>query len=230
MGLSARLAKRRLRHGLPHALNHELARIGSAVVVSWREPRAFWAKAERDARMVQVATAEDEQSFHVDLWKEGVDFLGGWTARLAETAQAVDAWLGGSEPTINELLERFPFLHGEDGARAYERGETIERRWQSLLAGGAPFERMQPLVDAAAADPTLRRLYPFTSMDSLSFSRWVGFPFSDDLPEAAPRDGEFYAWSATGEVLGHGSAARAVELIVASLPEPLEIVYRRPSA
>ena len=103
--------------------------------------------------------------------------------------------------------------------------------WRRLIEHGAMEPRLHPLILAAAEDPKLRHLWPFTSMWTLCFSRWVG-GHSGDLPSADPCDDGFriYAPSEFGQscVLGEGDAAHAVELLVSALPEPLEVLYRQP--
>jgi hypothetical protein len=221
-----RLRRRRNRDGLSAALRRELKRIGSPV----RNSR-------RGDRSVQVRVALDG-SLHAALWSEGVSYLNGWAANISELAAAVDAWLSDARPGGEEMAARFAFLTFNDHARAYERGDAIELVWRNLLTVGPDFDRLRPLVEAAAAEPALRRLLPWTSMDRLCFSRWVGWPFSNDLPFAAPRGEGFrvyqpslteYLRQEPDDLLGEGDAAHAVELLVAALPDPLDVVYRKPS-
>jgi Family of unknown function (DUF6193) len=191
--------------GLSVPLQKELDRIGSTVQASWPIPLALWSGAERRERSAQVAAV-------------------------------FDAWLSDAQPGGEEMAEHFPFLSFQESARAYERGDAVEELWLSLLKGAWGIERLQPLVEAAGAEPRLRQLRPWVSVDRLCFSRWVGFPFSDDLPYAAPR-GSFrvykphpgeYLSERSVDVLGEGDPERVVELLVAALPDPLDVVYRRP--
>jgi hypothetical protein len=75
-------------------------------------------------------------------------------------------------------------------------------------------------------------------MDRLCFSRWVNYPFSHDLPYALADGGGFRVFQANelpvyldGTDVGSFAidADRAVELLVAALPQPLEVTYRRPA-
>src|SRR5262249_37534363 len=85
---------------------------------------------------------------------------------------------------------------------------------------------LTPLVEKAMAVPALRRLFPFTSLYSLCFSRCTGYPFSGDCPSAAPAgdirrgaaDPRFRVTDAKGGLLGEGTAAEAVEWLVQHLP------------
>jgi hypothetical protein len=101
---------------------------------------------------------------------------------------------------------------------------------QLLERDDLPADALHPLIELASEEPKLRRLFPFISLDLLCFSRWVGWPFSGDLPYAAPRGDVFRVHRSGGDVLGEGNVSRAVELLVAALPEPLEVVYRRPTS
>jgi hypothetical protein len=143
------------------------------------------------------------------------------------------------------MVARHPFLELDPLAVAFERGEAIEFLWRQLLED-PPEDSLRPVIEAAAAEPRLRRLRPYTSMGRLCFSRWFDYPFSHDLPYAlaqappyAPQDeGGFLVFRATelpayldGSDPGAiaDNAERAVELLVAALPEPLEVTYRRPA-
>src|SRR5258708_4271848 len=86
--------------------------------------------------------------------------------------------------------------------------------------------------------PVLRRLFPFTSLVWLCFSRCTGYPFSGDcpsvcssrwIPDLAARptpeqraalgsEKPYTVADSKGRFLGEGNAAEAIELIVRHLP------------
>jgi hypothetical protein len=220
------------RAGLSVALQAELDAIDSDVQVSWPlAPRAYWSRAAQKERIAQVSAAAEERAFDVSLSAEGVMYLDGWTAELSEVAAAFDSWFVDPRPRGDEMAKRFPFLVYDAYARVYERGGAIEYAWLQLLErDDLPADALHPLIELASEEPKLRRLFPFISLDLLCFSRWVGWPFSGDLPYAAPRGDVFRVHRSGGDVLGEGNVSRAVELLVAALPEPLEVVYRRPTS
>jgi hypothetical protein len=216
-------------------LQAELDKIGSQVRLgSELVQMSFWCDASRGNRQAQVKAAAKKRAFSVDLWAEGVQYLQGWTGELPEVARVFDAWLSDESPRGEEMAQRFGFLDLTQLARSYERGEAIERGWLQLIEHGAIEPRLHPLILAAAEEPKLRQLFPFTSVHTLCFSRWVGYPFSRDLPYAWPCDHGFrvHAPSESGEgrVLGEGDAARAVELLVSALPDPVVVLYRQPNS
>ena len=105
----------------------------------------------------------------------------------------------------------------EAGPEAFTR-----RRWQSLLKAAVEYpqnEKLRPVVQGARKTPELNRLWPFTSMRRLGFSRCTGYPFSGDCPLIAPVAGEKYqVIGGSGEAVGHGDAREAVALAVRHLP------------
>jgi Family of unknown function (DUF6193) len=216
--------------GLSAALRAELAALGSDVEPSWDPPLALWSHAARGSRSGEAYAAADERSFGLDLWAEGVEYLSGWSSDLGEVAAAIDLWLADAD--AETTAERFAFLALNEFARAYDRGDAIEIRWRSYLGQPPDEQPLLELIAAAAGEPRLRRLFPYTSMDALMFSRWVGYPFSDDLPSARRVDvpSTYVVSDATGRPLGEGGAARAVELLAGALPDSLEVVYRRPAS
>lgn len=75
-------------------------------------------------------------------------------------------------------------------ARGRGPGEAVEAHWQSLRLAWQwrraahqirsperPYPGIVPLLDAAAAEPRLRRLYPFTSHFALLFSSSTSYPW-----------------------------------------------------
>lgn len=52
-------------------------------------------------------------------------------------------------------------------------------------------ESLQPVLAAAAAHPDLRRLFPFTSMNRLCFSRCSEYPYTFDCPCIAAGRGQY---------------------------------------
>jgi hypothetical protein len=212
--------------GLSASLQAELDRLGSDLTASWPAPLALWSSVERGARSAEVSAASDERAFVLALRADGIEHFIGSSAELASVAAAICNWLSAEHPGIDALAVKFPWLADQPLARAYERGEASEYLWQSLL-DAPPTERLRPLINAAAADPRLRPLYPSTSFDRLCFSGTPGGPSPDAFPYAAPRDGCFRVWRANKNsylsenqefVLGEGDAARAVELLVEALP------------
>lgn len=77
------------------------------------------------------------------------------------------------------------------------------------------------LIEAAAAQPGLRRLYPFTSKWTLWFSARTSHPFEVELPAVEPlRDGRFCVRSPSLKaVIGEADTAEeAIALVVARIP------------
>ncbi|WP_327131890.1 DUF6193 family natural product biosynthesis protein [Streptomyces sp. NBC_01343] len=110
--------------------------------------------------------------------------------------------------------------------------DCVEARWQRLPTtwrlmherGGSPVlsRGVLALIDAAAAEPSLRRLYPFTSHFTLWFSARTSHPFEVAAPAVEPlRDGRFRVLSPIHKrVIGEADTARAaVALVVAGLAE-----------
>jgi hypothetical protein len=143
------------------------------------------------------------------------------------------------------LRRRFPFVGVESKAEGHEQGAAaeVEQQWQTLYSRVKNDELRQgftllvPLVEKAMEVPVLRRLFPFTSLFSLCFSRCTGYPFSGDCPSACPS--RYAVWQgyltpeqraalgpekpytvadSKGHFLGQGDAAEAIELIVPHLP------------
>ncbi|MEV0896001.1 DUF6193 family natural product biosynthesis protein [Actinoplanes sp. NPDC049802] len=116
-------------------------------------------------RHVNVLLAIDDRVFLLDFWMRGVRIARGRTADLEEVAAAAATFLSGV--TVAELGAAHAFVTYGGFAEAFERGEAeaIEFRWGRFLDEGTPPHRqkLDRFVRAAAEEPRLRALYPFTS-------------------------------------------------------------------
>ncbi|MFJ6576209.1 DUF6193 family natural product biosynthesis protein [Streptomyces sp. NPDC091368] len=76
--------------------------------------------------------------------------------------------------------------------------ESLRLKWQwchavhQINAPGLPYPGIVPLLEAAAAQPRLRRLYPFTSHFALFFSSSTSYPWTVQAGSIEPlRNGRF---------------------------------------
>ncbi|MFJ1568711.1 DUF6193 family natural product biosynthesis protein [Streptomyces erythrochromogenes] len=140
----------------------------------------------------------------------------------------------------NETSDQQPSLPPRpvlpDMAAARRRGpaDAVEAHWQSLRlvwqwshaahqirAPGRPFPSITSLLEAAAAQPRLRRLYPFTSHFTLLFSSSTSYPWTVQAGSIEPlHNGRFKVrrrnpFAVIGEV---DTAEEAVALVVELLP------------
>ncbi|MEW1866358.1 DUF6193 family natural product biosynthesis protein [Streptomyces sp. NPDC088194] len=127
-----------------------------------------------------------------------------------------------------------PVLPDMAAARSRGPADTVDARWQSLRLAwqgryaahqvrspGRPYPGIVPLLDAAAAQPRLRRLFPFTSHFTLLFSSSTSYPWSVQAGSIEPRhNGRFTVrrrdpFAVIGEV---DTAEEAVALVLELLP------------
>ena len=107
---------------------------------------------------------------------------------------------------------------------------TLRERWSAKIervgAGSSWVDQsLEPVVTVAAADPDLRELFPFTSMNRLCFSRCSAYPYTVDCPCISADRGHYVVlstWAVSDEpapVLGEtGDPTTAVAIVVAHLP------------
>ncbi|MGW6412040.1 DUF6193 family natural product biosynthesis protein [Streptomyces vinaceus] len=108
--------------------------------------------------------------------------------------------------------------------------DCVEARWQRLPTtwrlmherdGSPALSRgVLALIEAASAEPSLRRLYPFTTRFTLWFSARTSHPFEVAAPAVEPLPGgRFRVLSPTQKrVIGEADTAQAaVALVVAGL-------------
>ncbi|WP_131738946.1 DUF6193 family natural product biosynthesis protein [Actinomadura roseirufa] len=104
----------------------------------------------------------------------------GATGDLPELLPVIRGWADGAG--LDEIGQAAPFelLTGRFEVPDDNVADLIASEWQCLLkeAANAGWPQYQALIESAHADPRLRRLYPLTSHDALSFSNTPHYPFS----------------------------------------------------
>ncbi|GHF46353.1 DUF6193 family natural product biosynthesis protein [Streptomyces griseosporeus] len=176
-------------------------------------------------RPLSVALAAEKRLFVVWGRSRGVELVRGATADLRDVVGAAVAW--GEGRSLSELRELFPFLSSDERARAHERGPAavVDLQWRQLreqAAGERGFPEFALLVEAAYADPRLRRLSAFSSHWTLGFSAGTGQSSGVEVAIAPAHDGRPYRVRASlhdGDLIGEADTAdEAVALAVAHLP------------
>lgn len=165
-------------------------------------------------------------------WSRGARLISGATTDLGEIARAAAVWRSGA--ALADIRRECPWIEVSELAFAHERGpaDAVAVQWNDVRAlmrepmGDGPFKLGIRAVDAAYAEPRLRRLFPFMSMWELHFSRCTGFPFTFDVPHIGyVRSEEAYEVRRLGSsdvrvVIGQAATAEeAVALVVANLPD-----------
>jgi hypothetical protein len=208
--------------GLGNALQAALAEVGSRLQTSELNKAinfVVYARVELHPRFSQVYIGAKERLFIFDCWSRGVMLAQGSTPCLDELARAIDRWVA-SDCTVGALSSEFGFVRAQSDAGVYERGEEVAERWRDYLSHiGGRFPELAEFVRAAAARPELRRLFPFTSLNTFWFSRCTGYPFTRDTPYVRPMPGGGYEVAGPdGRVLGRGHGEEAAELVIRHLP------------
>jgi hypothetical protein len=208
--------------GLANAVGAALREIGSPLPATELDKAVrfvAYARVESGKRLSQIYMAAQERLFMFDFWSRGVDLAKGKTKDLIEMARAIDKWIG-SNCTAAELANAFLFVEASSAASAYESGEIVELRWQQYLASlSKDHPKLRAFITAAAAEPKLRQLFPYTSLDNFCFSRCTGYPFTRDTPRIVPLgDDKYEVITFSGTSLGRGGPIEAIAIVVAHLP------------
>ncbi|MEV6021128.1 DUF6193 family natural product biosynthesis protein [Streptomyces sp. NPDC051997] len=127
-----------------------------------------------------------------------------------------------------------PVVPDMHAARAHGPAGVVEAHWQSLRLAwqwkqevhrirrpGRPYPAIVALLDAAAAQPRLRRLYPFNSHFALCFSSSTGYPWTIQGGSIEPLDNGRFTVRRRRPVAVIGeveTAEEAVALLVELLP------------
>jgi hypothetical protein len=216
---------------LSNALDQALADVGSRLHAIAEVNFIPCARAAEGSRFCQMYIAAHERLFMFDFWAKGVTYGKGSSSSLSDAAQAIHFWII-EQPNITQMQARFSFFIPEEQGIAHDAGRAVEHKWGRLLktwrlrADAKPDAPSPlPLIEAAMKQPELAQLFPFTSMNSLHFSRTTGYPFTSDCPCAIPiGNNRFRAYKARSaeermaKVIGEGTAEEVVAMLVAHLP------------
>lgn len=212
--------------GLRNALAAEFGRLDSGlkdVSDSSSDIMPFtYSRVEKANKFSQVYLAAQEKLYLPDFWREGVCLAHGKTSSLTELAKAVDFWLC-KDVTTAELASAFPFIEPNEKAAAFDENREVEYTWTQIQSDDSKKE-LKTFVDLAIKDEVLGKLFPFTSLYTLCFSRCTGYPYTYDAPTVTPVSKTLFGRSKyevrlpDNEVIGRGNAAEAIALVKANLP------------
>ncbi|MFE7561486.1 DUF6193 family natural product biosynthesis protein [Kitasatospora sp. NPDC057500] len=214
------------------ALSRTAEGLGLVLPEADRRPgRDFFAEyvdAQSGRRAVAAPPRTKGRSFEVSLQDRHTRLAHGGTADLAKVVRAAAAWTGGAG--LEETKARAPFIRFRPWALVHEREPFVgaELVWRIKLdrVHMPPYNRhprAHALLEAAYAQPVLRRLMPVNSHFDLWFSTRIGEPWKANTGYVIGLDHDGpYSVRKDGEVVARTeSAEEAVALVVAALPEGL---------
>lgn len=150
----------------------------------------------RGDRCVVVSVAAMERLFLVEFWSSGVSMARGKSTDLHQLASAIDLWVLDRELRVSRLSSIFPWVVPNPCTTAFEEGRAVDWKWETIIMCGERWQELRTLINRAALEPPLRRLFPYTSLNTLCFSRCTGYPFTRDTPSITPIGGGQYVVSA----------------------------------
>lgn len=233
--------------GLQNAIDIEFEKLNSGLRVTRdsdldKIPLTF-ALIKNGQKFSQVYIGAEEKLYLPDFWKEGVCLAHGQTGNISELGQVLDFWLC-NDITTRELADKFSFVEPNDKAFAFDDNKEIEYTWNLILHDQSRTE-LNDFVKLAIKDDILNKLFPFTSLYTLCFSRCTGYPYdTDNLPNVTPKQFEnfapvkgeksiatqdrnkvetyFVVTNNKNEYLGEGNAEETLRIVKANLPDNLQ--------
>jgi len=236
--------------GLSNALNHEFEKLNSILRTSINAdedklPIAY-SRVESGNKFSQIYIVAERKHYLPDFWRDGVCLAHGSTDNISELILAVDYWLT-SNVSTHALAEKFNFVTPSDKASAFDENREVEYAWKHLLSDKYNLE-LGEFISLAVTDDALNKLFPFTSLYTLCFSKCTGYPFdTKDLPNVTPIEYFHFAapWNTVEEAkskpynspgngkiyivtknktqyLGKGNAAETLRIVLKNLPNDIE--------
>jgi hypothetical protein len=183
--------------GLSKALNLEFEKINStfkvAIDANLHLPFTY-ARVETGNKFCQIYIASKEKLYMSDFWRNGVCVAHASIDNISDLAKVIDFWLKENVST-QALAEEFSFVKPDNQAKAFDDNNEVEYTWNCILQNGNSLE-LEEFVQLASRDEILSKLFPFTSLYTLCFSRCTGFPYdTTDLPNVTPKQYIHFALS-----------------------------------
>lgn len=147
------------------------------------------------------------------------------------------------EVSLKVLAEECSIVTLNHRANAFDENDEVAYSWNFLLAE-EDLLGLKPFIKLASEDALLSKLFPFTSLYTLRFSRCTAYPFdTEGLPMVTPKQFEHFApkhnkktnmendnpgpgpifvvMRNSDEYLGEGNAAEALKIVKDHLPDPI---------
>ncbi|MBG9378413.1 hypothetical protein I5907_19400 [Panacibacter sp. DH6] len=233
--------------GLQSAIDLEFEKLNSILRVAngteLENIPLTYARIENGQKFSQVYIGAEEKLYLPDFWRDGVCLAHGQTKSITELVQMLDFWLC-NDITTKELNNKFSFVTPNNEANAFDENKEVEYTWNYILQDNSRAE-IHDFIKLAIKDEVLSKLFPFTSLYTLCFSRCTGYPYdSDDLPNVTPKQFENFAPTKNqssftqqdteklerqfvvtknkDEYLGIGNAETALKIVKENLPDNVE--------
>ncbi|MFC4055527.1 DUF6193 family natural product biosynthesis protein [Actinomadura syzygii] len=169
-----------------------------------------------------------ERKWHVWGSANNGILISGTTTDLRQLPGVALGWAEGAGLDEVDRAAPFDVLTGRFEVPDDDPADVIESEWRWMLkdAGAADWPEYQALIEAAYAEPSLRRLYPYTSHWALGFAAAPDLPFgtpsfvSIDSPRGEG-DYTIREWWNGPALIQVATAAEAIAVAVDRIPEHL---------
>lgn len=172
----------------------------------------------------QIYIASEKKLYLFDFWENGVCLGFGKINDIHSLTRIIDYWLR-CDLTIKDLIEKYSFISANDIANSYYDNKEVEYQWNKILKDDYITQvGLIEFVELAIKDEILSKLFPFTSMTTLRFSRCTGFPYTNDTPTVTPIGNKSFKVNSTFEIdndenyLGKGTAIEVLKIVKNNLP------------
>jgi len=203
---------------LSEAINTEFKKIGSNLRAKKMDLPLTNTRIEANNKFSQIYGVANATLYTSDYWRNGAILAKGNTDNLSLIAQSVDYWIC-NDITTKELAAKFPFIYPNKQSEAFDTGNEVLYAWNRLYEWN---DKLRKVIEIILKDDTLSKLFPYTSIGRLCFSRCTGYPYTYDIPDITPVYNEidkYIVHDPDGNILGEGNAQQVVSIVKAAFIE-----------
>ena len=133
--------------------------------------------------------------------------------------KSIDNWLRVDRTTV-EFAKEFEFIKPNEEAIYFDNDKAVEHEWNKYFIDESKKE-LKAFITIAKEDEIVGRLFPFTSLTTLCFSRCIGYPYLADTPKVIPLIDQkdiYEVRSNYNSYLGIGNAEQVLKIVKENLP------------
>ena len=218
-----------LKKNLTNVFDREMRKINPELKIEpfdLKNPLPYYAKFEKNEKSCQILLAKNKRVFLVDYWKQGILLANSGIGNKRNAALSINEWLM-KDNNFGEFREKYPFVVFTDIAEDFENNNEVDYSWKKYLKEiPEHYPELQNFVFAAYKNNTIKKLFPFMSLNNFCFSRCTGYPYTTDCPYVYVEDGIIIIKNWEGKILGKASVKESIKIILDNIPDDFSFAVK----
>jgi len=218
-----------LKKNLTNVFDSEMRKINPELKIDpsdSKNPLPYYARFEKNEKSCQILLAKHKRAFLVDYWKQGILLANSGINKIKNAALSINEWIM-KDNNFREFKEKYPFVIFTDIAEDFENNNEVDYSWKKYLKEiPEQHPELQNFVFEAYKNDTIKKLFPFMSLNNFCFSRCTGYPYTTDCPYVCAENGKITIKNRKGEILGKTSVEESIKIILDNIPKDFSFAVK----